>query len=287
MNSLLEDQNKEPLLRLLKAQNSAYSKAKKYQFIDVISILIALAPTVLLYFDLNHATLVAVIGVVWTLISIFSQILIERETKIGAVIQDQFDTNLFKIERNEILVGDEVEISKVLELSKLNKNDDLTDWYSTKILPTLSHETAVLLAYKCNAIWGKSQRKQFVNFIKIMIVLYYGGMIALSLYKNTGLFDLVVWLAPSIPALVFGTSTIKAQNGIIATYDRINKLIDNLYKSLKNNQKTPTEVELRQIQDLYFTQRLISNKVPDWFYKLFRKRTEGVVDEAIEIMINE
>ena len=121
MNSLLEDQNKEPLLRLLKAQNSAYSKAKRYQVIDVISILIALSPTVLLYFDLNHATLVAVIGVVWTLISIFSQILIERETKIGAVIQDQFDTNLFKIERNEILVGDEVEISKILELSKPNK----------------------------------------------------------------------------------------------------------------------------------------------------------------------
>ncbi|MGB1247874.1 MAG: S-4TM family putative pore-forming effector [Chitinophagales bacterium] len=287
MNSLLKDQNKEPLLRLLKAQNSAYSKAKRYQIIDVISILIALSPTVLLYFDLNHATLVAVIGVIWTLISIFSQILIERETKIGAVIQDQFDTKLFKIDRNEILVGDEIEISKILELSKPNKNDDLTNWYSTKISDNLSHETAVLLAYKCNAIWGKSQRKQFILFIKIMIVLYYGGMIALSLYKNTGLFDLVVWLAPSIPALVFGTSTIKAQNGIVTTYNKINKLVDKLFRDLKDNQNVPTKVELRQIQDLFYTQRLIANKVPDWFYKLFRNRTEGIVDEAIEIMIKE
>lgn len=287
MNSILEDQNKEPLLRLLKAQNSAYSKAKRYQFIDVISILIALTPTVLLYFDLNHATLIAVIGVVWTLISIFSQVLIERETRIGAVIQDQFDTTLFKIERNEILVGDEIEISRILELSKPNKNDDLSDWYSTKIEPNLKHEMAVLLAYKCNAIWGKSQRRQFVYFVKIMIVVYYGGMIALSLYKNTGLFDLVVWLAPSIPALVFGTTTIKAQNGIINTYERINKLIDSLYRKLKLSQKVPSAVELRQIQDLFYTQRLIPNKVPDWFYRVFRKRTEGIADEAIQIMINE
>ena len=287
MNTLLQDQNTEPYLRLLKAQNSAYNKAKRFQIIDIVSILIALSPTVLLFFDLNHATLVAVIGVIWTLISIFSQVFMDKQTKTGAIIQDQFDTSLFKIDRNEILVGDKIEISKILELSKPNKNENLTNWYSTKINSTLPHEIAVLLAYKCNAIWGKSQRKQFTIFIKIMIVLYYGGMVALSLYKNTGLFDLIVWLAPSIPALVFGTTTIKAQNGIIQTYERINKIIDDLYKKYIENTTLPSNLELRQIQDLYYTQRLISNKVPNWFYNIFKKRTEGIADESIEIMITE
>jgi hypothetical protein len=94
-------------------------------------------------------------------------------------------------------------------------------------------------------------------------------------------------LAPSIPALVFGTTTIKAQNGIINTYERINKLVDSLYKKLKLSQKVPSGFELRQIQDLFYTQRLISNKVPDWFYRIFRTKTEGIADEAIEIMIQE
>jgi hypothetical protein len=53
------------------------------------------------------------------------------------------------------------------------------------------------------------------------------------------------------------------------------------------SQKVPSGFELRQIQDLFYTQRLISNKVPDWFYRIFRTKTEGIADEAIEIMIKE
>lgn len=290
MNTLLQDQNKESFIRLLRAQRTAYSNAKKYQIIDLISILIAISPTILLLINYDSqkvTTIIAVIGVVWTLISIFIQSFMEKQTKIGATIQDQFDTSLFKLEPNKILVGNNIEISKLLELSNKYTKDDLNDWYSINIPPQIDNDASVLLAYKCNAIYGKAQRKKYIRFIQIAIFLYYGGMIFLALYKNTGLFDLAILLAPSIPALVFGTYTIKAQNGIIDTYEKINNTVGEMYEQYKLNSINPSKIELRQIQDLFYTQRLISNKVPDWFYRLFKTKTEELVNESIRIITTE
>lgn len=287
MNNLIEEQNEPKYIRLLRAQRVAYSRAKKYFAFDIVSILIAFSPTVLLTLNLNHANIVAVIGVFWTIISIFSQIFMERQTRRGAMIQDQFDTTLFGLDWNHVLVGEIPETSTVISLSNKYRKDDLNDWYSLEIPKTIDKEAAVLLAYKCNAVWGIAQRRQYILFIKIMIFLYYGGMVFLSIYKNTGLFDLAIWLAPSIPALVFGISTIKLQMGIIDACEKINKIVDELYKNYKNSNILPTNVELRQIQDLFFTQRLIPNKVPDWFYAIFRNKNANLADDTVRVLANE
>jgi hypothetical protein len=287
MNRLIEEQNELKYLRLLNAQRIAYSNAKRLLFFDIISILIAFSPTFLLALDLNLANIIAVIGVFWTIISIFSQVFIERQTRTGAVIQDEFDTMLFGLKWNHVLVGEKIETSSILALSKKYRKDDMKDWYSLEIPKNIEKEAAVLLAYKCNAIWGIDQRKKYIIFIKTMIIIYYGGMMGLSIYKNIGLYDMSMWLAPSIPALVFGISTIKLQNGIIEACLKINKVVDQLFDEYKTTAKIPTKVELRQIQDLFFTQRLIPNKVPDWFYAIFKSHHSKIADETIKIMVNE
>lgn len=299
MNTLLQDQNTEPFIRLLRAQRIAYSIAKRYLIIDFISIIIALSPTFLFLIDFKEVepnevsgmtkaiAIVAVIGVLWTLVSIFAQTLMERQTKVGAVIQDQFDTLLFKLNRNNVLIENKIETSHIVELSEKYKKEDLKDWYSINIPSEIDNDASVLLAYKCNAIYGKSQRKKYIIFIQIALFLYYGILTALSLSNNTGIFDFVLLLAPSIPALVFATLTIKAQKGIISTYEKINRLVESMYSDYKNNQSNPKKIELRQIQDLFYIQRLVSNKVPTWFYRLFKEKTEKLVNKSIEIMTNE
>lgn len=287
MNRLIEEQNELKYLRLLNAQRIAYSIAKKFVFFDIISILIAFSPTFLLALDLNHAKIIAVIGVFWTIISIFSQVFMERQTRIGAVIQDEFDTMLFGLKWNHVLVGDKIETSSILAFSKKYSKDDLKDWYSLEIPKNIHKEAAVLLAYKCNAVWGINQRKQYIIFIKIMIIIYYASMIGLSIFKNIGIYDFALWLAPSIPALVFGISTVKLHEGIIEACTKINKVVNQLFTEYKRTAKVPTEVELRQIQDLFFTQRLIPNKVPDWFYKIFKSQNSKIADETVKIMVNE
>ena len=298
MNTLLQDQNNPSFIRLLKAQWIAYNNAKKYQIIDVISFLIALSPTVLFFIDFSDSnediskltkvtSILAIAGVVWSLISIFSQSFIDKQTQIGATIQDQFDTQLFKLETNSILIGNWIETSQIVQLSKKYSKEDLKNWYSINIPDDIDNYASVLLAYKCNTIYSKSQRRKYVNFLKIILVIYYGGLISVSLYNDIKVFDLFLLLAPSISALVYIAQTIYSQNGIILTYEKINILVEEKYRSFKATQVIPTGTELRQIQDLFYTQRLISNKVPTWFYKIFKEKTEEVVNESIEIMTKE
>lgn len=299
MNTLLQDQNTEPFVRLLRAQRIAYNVAKKYLIVDFISLLIALSPTILFLISFEEVepnevsgmtkatAVIAVIGVLWTLLSIYAQTLMDRQTKVGAIIQDQFDTLLFKLDRNSILIESGIEISHIVELSEKYKKDDLNNWYSIQIPSDIENDASVLLAYKCNAIYGKSLRKKYIYFIRLALFLYYGTLICLSLKNNTGTFDSILLLAPSIPALVFATLTIKAQKGIINTYDRISILVEQMFNEYKINHLIPSKVELRQIQDLFYIQRLIPYKVPTWFYRLFKVKTEELVNKSIEIMTKE
>ncbi|MEI6866841.1 S-4TM family putative pore-forming effector [Flavicella sp.] len=301
MNTLLKDQNSKPLIRLLKAQRIAYDNAKQYQFIDLVSVLIALSPTALLFVDFKEVdpnlsemsklskitSIIAVIGVLWTLLSIFAQSIMDRQTKEGAIIQDQFDSTLFKLDRNKILVEKWIETSQIVSLSKKYKKEDLKDWYSINIPDNIDNDASVLLAYKCNSIFAKAQRKKYVIFIQVMIFLYYGILLSLSFVNEILVFDLILLFAPSTPALIFATLTIKAQKGILSNYEKINNLVENLFSEYKTTKKVPSKSELRQIQDLFYTQRLIASKVPTWFYRIFKSNTEDIVNESISIMTNE
>ena len=78
--------------------------------------------------------------------------------------------------------------------------------------------------------------------------------------------------------------TIQAQRSIIKTYNKIISLAEQKYKTYKLNDQAPARHELRQIQDLFYTQRLVSNKIPTWFYKVMKNRAENLVDESIKIL---
>ena len=282
MNNILFEQNSEYFIKLLKAQRVAYNRAKNYQFVDFISILIAIMPPILILKNLNYSTYLSVIGVFWTVIAIFSEIIKKEVTKLGAIVQEQFDVEIFKLSWNKILVMDKIEVNKIVELSREYKKNDLIDWYSKEVDSTIAHSIAVLLHFKTNIIWGSSLRDRYNNFLILSLLLYYGGSLAISISKNTGVFDFSIWIAPSLPFLVYCVTTIKNQKEIIDKYKDINKSLNKLIEDFIVKKEEPNQEILRQIQDLFFLQRLNPCKVPNWFYSLYRKNTEGVADEAIK-----
>lgn len=284
MNNILAEQNSETSIKLLKAQRIAYDKAKNYQIVDLVSILIAVVPPVLILNNLNYANYLSVIGVFWTGIAISSEIARKEITKLGATIQEQFDVELFKLPWNRVLVMDKIEVNKIIELSREYKKEDLKDWYSKEVDNSIEHLIAVLLHYKTNIIWGSSLRDKYNSFLVFCLLFYYGGSIAISIYKNTGIFDFSVWIAPSLPFLVYCITTIKNQKEIIERYKDISKSINKFIDNYIAKKETPSENLLRQIQDLFFIQRLNPHKIPNWFYSMHRKKTEGVADEAIRLI---
>lgn len=287
MNNIINNQNTDKFVRLLKAQSIAYSKSKRYQVIDVTGLIFAAVPPILLLFDLNSSNLVATVGVGLTVLTILSDIWRKRDNKAGAVIQEEFDTKLFEMEWNPILVGARIDQDKIISLCKEYKGSYKPNWYSVAIKEHLPQPIAVLLCHKNTSIWSKQQRKGFVDMLFWVLGLYYGLLILLCVFKNTGFFDATVWIAPSLPFLVYGATTIKNQTEIINEYTRIGIIIDNLLDIYKQSKTPPDKTTLRQIQDLFYSQRIIPYKVPDWYYYLNNENTNNLTDEILKSIVDE
>lgn len=282
-NTIIKKQNEDIYLLLLKAQRIAYSSAKNYQIIDFISIFIAITQTILTILDYAvYLKFLAVIAVFWTLIILLSDIGRKNVTKTGAIIQEQFDIELFKIERNFVLVPDLIEYDKIVSLSRKYKKKDLKNWYSNEIDNTLPYSIAILLCYKQNIDWGINLRNKFSVFLICILAIFMIPFIIQFSSKTT--YDLFYYIAPSLPFLVFVVTMLRNLNENVNRYKDINKIVKDYLDKYKNNKIEPENKILRQIQDIFFIQRLNPYKVPDWFYRLYKDSINRDVDEALKLL---
>ncbi len=89
---IINIQNEEHFINLLKAQQVTYSQTKRLHFIDVVSIIIAVSLPLIAYFYKQVIITISAIGVIWTIVYLLSDIFRKRKTIEGAKIQEQFDT---------------------------------------------------------------------------------------------------------------------------------------------------------------------------------------------------
>lgn len=281
MNDITTRQNNPNLVELLKAQRTAYSQCKRFQIFDVVSIIIAiLFPLLALKFPQYQNTINA-FGVLWTASYLLTEVYRKNKTTQGAIIQEQFDTELFNLKWNEVLCKDKISIDKIQELASEYSKSDLMNWYSTKINNSNPNEIATLLCQRINFSWEITQRQKFVTFLSVLAVLYYGVYIVVGFKNNIGFFDLLVILSPSISFLVYSVLNVISLRSHVKSKNETLKFIDKELDKYKQSRTIPTNETLRQIQDVVFTERTVSEKVPDWFYRLNKSKNENFIDNLI------
>jgi hypothetical protein len=281
MNDILSKQNNAHFLELLKAQRIAYSQCKSFQIFDIVSLLIAiLFPLLALKFP-NSQNVINAFGVLWTIAYLITEGYRKNKTAQGAVIQEQFDTELYELDWNEILCKDKVNIDTIQVLSKKYKDNDLSNWYSTKIDPNLPKQIAVILCQRINFSWEITQRKSFVIFLTLLVSIYYLVYVVVGFQNNIGFFDLLVLLSPSISFLVYCVLNILSLRTHIKSKNETLKFIDNKLEEYRQNRSLPTSETLRQIQDVIFTERAVPEKIPDWYYRLKKDTNENFIDNLI------
>lgn len=96
-------QNTPKAIRLLSAQRNLYSQAK---FIELFSFLSTLVPIILILF-IGNGICIQFITTIVTVISLLLTQWSKDEIKNAARIQEKFDTLIFGLYWNEILVGRE------------------------------------------------------------------------------------------------------------------------------------------------------------------------------------
>ena len=283
---IIKIQNEEKYLSLLKAQRVAYSQAKLFQIFDLLSVVIAVIFPIVGIYNSKFINILSGFSVVWTIIYLIAEGFRKKKTIEGAKIQEQFDTELFDIEWNSILVGEKVKPDKIYDLRQKKKNENsFRNWYSTKIPQNLPKNIKIILCQRINSSWELDLRSRFVLVLISLIVIYYGTFITISIIKNIGLYDMLLLLSPSISFLVYGVQHSIALNKQVKSKNELLTKIDKKIEEYSNSKKIPTEIEIRQIQDIIYNQRTVPEKIPDWFYKIFRNYNENKTDKLIEEII--
>lgn len=281
MNEIVTRQNNPYFIELLKAQRVAYSQCKRFQFFDVVSIIIAISfPLLIVEFPKCQNTINA-FGVLWTVSYLLTEVYRKNKTTQGAIIQEQFDTDLFNLKWNNVLCKDKISIDTIKKLSVKYSKDDLTNWYSSKISKNIPNELATLLCQRINFSWEVNQRQKFINALTTIAISYYGVYLFIGIKNNIGFFDLLVFLSPSISFLVYSVMNIISLKSHVKSKNETLNYIDNEISKFKFTGAIPSTDTLRQIQNVVFMERIVPEKIPDWFYRLSKSKNENFIDDLV------
>jgi hypothetical protein len=81
--------------------------------------------------------------------------------------------------------------------------------------------------------------------------------------------------------LVFSVQNILSLKSHVSSKNETLNYIDSELDNYKISRNVPELEQLRQIQDTIFTERTVTEKVPDWFYKLNKSTNEKFIDNLI------
>ncbi|RPF54428.1 S-4TM family putative pore-forming effector [Aquisalibacillus elongatus] len=279
---MLDRQNEEKNILLLKAMRHTYNRAKKVYgirmtigvFIPISSIIFSLLNQYGITGDFS--SLFSILGLVWLPVFYFLNQLENNEIGNGAKIQEEFDTNVFSLPWNKALVRTRISPEDIQEKAIFYKGNisTLRDWYVG--LDSKHYLVNVLLAQRSNLMWAVSLKKRFSKLILIVSILYLIITVAYACFIDMSMQSyLMIIFLPSISVLLYGVSTwweLRKQSNIICELGEDIRI--DCEKFVSN------EIDLditycRQYQDaIYVYNRTNSVLIPEWLYWMRRKKDD-------------
>lgn len=277
MNEIMpikERQNTEENINYLSAQKQAYNKAKNVYIVRMILTIFSPVIFIALYFlfDNKFQTAILVVSSLILIVTFFMELYEKDSIKLGATIQEQFDTSVFNIEWNLALVGDKVNKENLYKLTKPLKEDtfELKNWYTS--LESNSEIEYALKAQSMNVVWSIEQKGWYKNFLSIIIFMLLIIYICIACWNDFLVSEFFITLFfPSTSLFIYlvkGWADFRQQ---LIELKRIDKHIKKLLFEIEK----VTKYNVRSIQDsIYVYGRLPNNIVPSIIYRYHKKKLE-------------
>ena len=268
---------------LFKAYSTAYNSAKILQQTRfIITYTVSIALPILSIYNPSHRSTFSIFGGLWTLTAFFVTLREKDFIKGAAKLQDEFDSNIFSLPRNEILVGARPSEWNIEQLSsKYRGKEDVKNWYGflQKNLISLN----VLTCQRSNIIWDWRLRKSyFLSLLAMLVILFLGGVTASIFFKLTLSEYIISVFLPASSALVLGVKELLEHYDNYTSKLKLEAKLNSKIEKQKNGHNDVSEMELRQIQDVIFLSRKCSALVPTWYYnmkkKAYNKRMQAVIN---------
>lgn len=263
------EQDKPKSLELLAAMRYFYSKSKAIRLFRIsITTLLPIISILSLNFFPSFKLPLAFFSALWIL---FNQFLFQKietkRVKNGAKLQEAFDVKLFKLEWNDILVGDKTSTEDIISSSQKFSGDrkKLLSWYQG--LESEDHFSNVLSAQYENLAWGIKLRRFYSIILLTVFIIYLLILFTVSFFYDYSVQTLLLsFMIPSQPLLLHLYSTYNAHEKWCKESETITfKIINQM-----NDSSSATEESImnkcRRYQDYIFLSRCDSNTVPDKIY---------------------
>ena len=283
MNTLYKKQNEQYFINLLAAQRHQYTEGKRIN--SFIFFFTLLSATVLPILGTQLPEYKIYLSIPLGSLSFLAALLLKQipktKAEIAAKIQEQFDTELYEMPWNEILVKNKVSDHDINAAAvKYKKRKRLENWYND--YSNLEVSQAILRCQNENLYWDSKQRGSYIRFLGwIAGLLFLAGVVY-------GWWWLFIPFSEYLIAIFFPQAGLVAH--LLTSIRKHDKAIRNVGRQIKEaqvlfyeskNSGTPVDMAtLRRIQDSIFENRRSSDSVPNWFYYQVKPNLEKIINST-------
>lgn len=279
MNDIIKKQNNEEALKLLKASVVAYNKAKFWEIrITYFLIFLAFAYPVYYVFSKDKDIQLTLFGcsfLLTVLVQLFYNTF-KGNTSKGAALKEMFDVYVLGIPKKT--TSKDIDHGEVSKLSLEYKGEEPTNWYSNNLSLNITHNIAVAVIQHSNSNWDLELRKSYRDYLKGFLIFYSIGLFAFFVLQKV---DGVTQFSIGFSILSFYThffTLIRGQSAVIEKRESVSKKLDTIIRE----KKFISTEEIRDIQDEIFITRQEPAKIPEFFFKWFKKKMIAQSEDYIQ-----
>ncbi len=289
------------LLRL-EAIRQFYARAAALPAVTaLVALLIALSGPVAEYYFDSGRLWVALAGISFAAFSIL--FLKQREKALrqrAAAIQEQFDCDVLELPWNSIAVDKpsaDVPVARASEdsTSQAEPEPNPQNPYSPE-LDAVPLVAGRVICQRANLYSDSELRRPYAVLLWMVALAVPIMLIVWALASGRDVSALLIVFAAGLPLVLWAGQEARNQNDAADRVQRLRKCADDIWKTLiAEVLRQPTWERInedryldasRTLQDQIYLHRVESPKVPDWFYRQSRERSErhtsGLVRELVE-----
>jgi hypothetical protein len=293
-NGITSRQNSPANMRLLAAQRSLYSRAKR--LVALQAFLAGLTPVVGAIAVAMRPDLdvwAAVTGIVVTFLD--TVWLDPRQASLrdlAASVQEDFDCSVLQLPWNHALAGRRPAPEDIHEAAtghRPSSTAPLKDWYPCAV-SALPLYQGRLICQRSNCWWDSKLRQRYSNWVVGAVSVLSVSVFLLGLLNGMSLqkFVLAV-MAPLLPAVLWAAREWRRQSETAMESDRRKEYSELLWGQVVRGEVAEQEVSRRsrELQDAILVRRREGAPVFDWVYRCLRRKQEEQMNVGAEKMVDE
>jgi hypothetical protein len=275
-------QNEAAHMQRLLAYSYRYKVAQRWRVARLVGTLAfaGVAPFLALGAGRAEADLIAAVSAGWLVVGRTVLQRLERAHYVRAVATHElYDVKLFGLDWNERLCGQRPLTADVtsdaghLPLNERRRRH-YTNWFTID-LTGVSYPTDVLLCQRQALSWSRKDRQAYAAFLLVMETAWFIVGVVVAVLQDLLLAEyLVAIFLPCAPAFLDATELAFDHLQSARTGEAVERRVERAVEEARHDSKLATLDLCRGFQDSVFLTRSSSARVPSWFYRARRARSD-------------